>query len=175
MGTELASLDRVQAALEERPEDRGLDVRPVEARSPQSRLKLFLFKGQHVVVVKEAAVEPVDGVGPEEAALVHGLEEALGHGDEASWILGPDFQHFAEQALGQDLDVLGEHAEQELVGEVGHPLGLVPAIAQTLGKTSKLLGRLLGDMFTGNPGAQALRVRKDPLEDLPHLWLFKVV
>ena len=74
---ELRALAGVEAALEERAEDRRLDLRPVEPGDAVDERDLLVGQRQHRGAVEEAAVEPLDALRAEEAALLGHLREQL--------------------------------------------------------------------------------------------------
>ena len=74
MRAELRALGRVQAALEQRAQDRRVDLAPIEGGGLQRRLDLFPRQRQGVIAVEEAAVEPGDGFETDAAACGHGAK-----------------------------------------------------------------------------------------------------
>ena len=75
---ELRALARVEPALEQRPEDRRVDLRPVEVRRCQHRLDVRPLQRQRSVVVEQSAVEPGHRLEADPAARRHHLEELAG-------------------------------------------------------------------------------------------------
>ena len=107
------------------------------------------------------AVEPVDPVGPERAALArHHREQARQPRVEAGRV-GVEVLHQAlHEAARQQPRILGEQAEQHPVEEVRHGRPLDPAVGcpEALREGGELGGRLLGDERAHHVGTQAVRV-----------------
>ena len=80
VGAELGALVGVQAALEQGAEDRGLDERPVELADLEERGDLGADQRQDVAGLEQAAVEPVDLLGPEQPAVLAHLREQVRRG-----------------------------------------------------------------------------------------------
>ena len=57
---ELRAFARIEPALEQRAEDRRIDLRPVEVRSRQYRLDVSGLQWERRTVVEQSAVEPGD-------------------------------------------------------------------------------------------------------------------
>ena len=74
VGAELAAFCRVEAPLEEGAEDRRVDRAPIEAGGGEHAVDLGAGEGKRSVVLEKAAVEPVDGLVADAAALAHGAE-----------------------------------------------------------------------------------------------------
>ena len=66
--TELRALVRVEPALEQRPQDRGVDFRPVECRRLERRVDFVPVKRQGGIVVEKPSVEPRHRLKPDAAA-----------------------------------------------------------------------------------------------------------
>jgi hypothetical protein len=60
-------------------------------------------------------------------------EQHFGIGNEARRPDAAAFQHAGEEIVGEQPDILREHAEHEAVDEVRDALRLVPPLAQALG------------------------------------------
>ena len=128
MGAQLGALVGVEAALEQGAEDRRLDERPVELADLEERADLGAGQRQDVAGLEQAAVEPVDLLGAEEAAVLRHLREQLAEGgrEDARAAVG-GLRQPREDALRQEAGVLGEQAEQDPVQEVGDVLRVVAA------------------------------------------------
>lgn len=104
VGAELVALDGIEGALQQRAEDRGLDVAPVGARGFAEELELVFGERERVGFGEEAAVEfedvRVEGVG--KAAAVRARPELLDFRDERVEPTAPAFEELAE-ALGAAL------------------------------------------------------------------------
>ena len=122
---------------------------------------------QDVAGLEQAAVEPVDLLGAEEAAVPRHLREQLAEGgrEDARPAVG-GLRQPLEDALRQQAGVLGEQAEQDPVQEVGHPLRVVAARAEALGDLGEVARRLLGDLGRRDVRAEALGGREDVAEGL---------
>ena len=112
------------------PRIEGSIWRPVEAGGFEELVDVGAVEGQGGVVVEEAAVEPVDRREADAAAVLHRGEERGGVGGEVGRGGARGFQHLLEELVGQEADVLGEHAEDQAVDEVGDGLRRVAALAQ---------------------------------------------
>ena len=102
---ELRALAGVEAALEERPEDRRVDLRPVEVRRRQHRLDVGPLQRQRRAVVEQAAVEPGDRLEADPAARRHHLEELAGELGEPLRSRMRMPQHPREHVARQQADV----------------------------------------------------------------------
>ena len=147
VGAQLGALVRVQAALEEGAEDGRLDERPVEPAHLQERADLRAGERDDVGRVEQAAVEPVDLLGAEEAAVPAHLREQLAERlrEDGGAAVG-GFREAVEDALRQEAGVLGEQAEQDAVQEVGDLVRIVAPRPQALGDLGEVAGGLLGDL-----------------------------
>ena len=108
------------------------------------------------MVVEQPAVEPVDQVGPEIAAVLHGGEQLAGHRLETLRPGDAGFQHPLEQAGRQDAGIFREHAEKQLVHEVGDAVRFKAAYPELLGQRREILGGFAGDGLAGDAGAEQL-------------------
>ena len=172
---ELRTLGRVQAALEQGPQDRGVDLRPVEGRRLAGGLDLGPFQRQRGIVVEQPAVEPRHRLEPDPAPGGHRPEQVPREGGE---LFGPSvgvLQHPGEHPVRQQAHVLGEHAEHEPVDEVRHRLGAVAAFAQRPGEPGEGRRRALGQRLPALARAQPLGVRHRPLELVPPRRVGEVV
>ncbi len=79
MGAEPGALGRVQPALEQCAEDRGLDGRPVKPGQSSQGLDVVQFQGEYIQGVEEPTVEPLYRLETDQAALGHGAEQGLQH------------------------------------------------------------------------------------------------
>ena len=113
---------------------------------------------QDLAGVEQAAVEPVDLLGPEQAAVVGHLREQLAKGVAEHVASAPrGLAEAHEDALGQQPGILGEQAEQDPVQEVRDLVRVVAAIAEALGDLGEMAGGLLGDLGGPQPVAGAPR------------------
>src|SRR5690606_6264736 len=108
---------------------RGLDAAPVERRRLDEEGDVTRLQRQGVHGLEEVAVEAVDQVGAEAAALVHGLPEVAEHLGDAVGAAGGagGLQRLLEEAAGQELDVFGKEAEDAAHQEAGDLFGVVAA------------------------------------------------
>ena len=152
---QLPALVRVQPALEQRAENRRLHPRPVEQRRVVHRAQLLGGARDHLGVVEEPAVEPLDAHVAVEAvgvAVRHAQEQLAQAAVERPGVAPARLDHLGQHALRQQPGVLGEEAEDDAVEVVGDRLRLVPALVHRLrdlgearrGQLRDLVGRLLG-------------------------------
>ena len=128
MRAELTAPVGVEPALEERAQDGGLHLRPVERGGGADGAQLLAGEGQRRGVVEEPAVEPGDPLRAEIAAPVrHQPEQIREPVRERYGIVGARRDQVAHDPARQEAGVLGEEAEQHAVEEVRHDLGVVPA------------------------------------------------
>ena len=96
--------------------------------------------GSTSAAVEEAAVEPLDALGAEEAAAARTSWRRARRRPSVktagSSVAGR--RQAPQQSRRQQTRVLGEHAEEQLVEEVGDLVRLVPAVAQALGERGEL-------------------------------------
>ena len=103
---------RDETALEQRSEDRRVDLRPVQVRRRQYRLDVGLLQRQRHAVVEQTAVEPGHRLEADAAAGGHHLEQIAGQLGEPHRS-GPRMaQHPREHVVRKQADVVGEHAEE---------------------------------------------------------------
>ena len=120
----------VEDALEERAEDSGLDVGPVQC---VELLELEnLVRRQvlgHVVVSEEVAVDPGDGLGAVASTALHDAEE-VGEGfAELARVRRLGAEQVRERPPRKQPDVAREHAEDGARDEArdAHVVGVAPA------------------------------------------------
>ena len=161
---QLRALAGVQPALEQRAQDRRVDLRPVERSRVAHRLDLGPGQRQGGVVVEEPAVEPRHRLEADAAAHVHRAEQVAGQLGKVTGLAARLLQHAREQVVGQQAHVLGEHAEDQPVDEVRHGLRVVAAVPQRLRQRGEPLRRALGERLPRLAGPQPLGIRERPLE-----------
>ena len=161
---ELRPLVRVESALEQRAEDRGVDLRPVEVRRIEGRLNLGPRERQRRVVLEQSAVEPVDGLEPHPAAGRHRAEKVPCQRREFVGPLPRLLQHAGEHVIREKPNILGEHAEDQAVDEMRHVLRVVSPLAQGLRQRCERGGRALGQRLPALARTQPLGVGHRPLE-----------
>ena len=161
---ELRALARVEATLEQRPEDRRVDLRPVEVRHRQHRLDVGPLQRQRRAVVEQTAVEPRHRLEADPPARRHHLEELAGELREPPRSRTRMLQHPREHVPRQQADVVGEHAEDEPVDEMRHRLRVVAALSQRLRHRRERRRRALRERL---PRPQPLGVRERPLSAGP--------
>ncbi len=157
---------RVQAAHEQGAGDGGIDGRPVQGRQGQELLDIRQLHREGVIGREQAAVEPVHLLEPDKAPGGHGAEQGLELPLRQGGVALGRLQELREQLVGQQVDVLGEQAEQHLLAEVGHAEGVMPPPAPGLGQGAQLGRRLFGELGAGRGGSQPLRLEKGPLEEV---------
>ena len=80
-----------------------------------------------------------------------------------------------EHLVGQQIDVLGEHAEDKSIDEMRDRFSGMPTIAQALRQLRKFSGCFFGQRLSGLARLKALRIRKYPLELLPDIRIAQVI
>ena len=120
-------------ALEQRAEDRRIDLRPVEVRRRQYRLDVSGLQRERRTVVEQSAVEPGDRLEANPAAGGHHSEELGGQLGELLRGALRLSQHPGEHVIGQQAHVVGEHAEDEAVDEMRDHGRIVATRPQRLG------------------------------------------
>ena len=161
---ELRALVRIEPALEQRPQDRRIDFRPVERGRPERRLDPFPVERQRGVVVEQSTVEPRHRFEPDTPARGHRAEQVA---RQVGKFLRPSarmLQHPGEHAAGQQAHVLGEHAEHQTVDEVRHRLRIVAPVAEALRKLGEGRRRAFRHRLPRLARPQPLRLRNRPLE-----------
>ena len=146
---ELRAFTRVEPALEQRAEDRRIDLRPVEVRRRQYRLDVSGLQRERRTVVEQSTVEPVDRLEADPAAGGHHSEELGGQLGELLRGAPRLSQHPGEHVSGQQAHVVGEHAEDEPVDEVRDHGRIVATRPQRLGDCREGRRRPLGEAATG--------------------------
>ena len=73
-------------------------------------------------------------------------------------------QHPREHVVRQQADVVGEHAEDQAVDEVGDRLRVMPSVSQRLSDRGERRRHALGERLAGLPWPQTLRVGERPLQ-----------
>ncbi len=145
MGAELRALAGIEAALEQRAEDRRIDLRPVAVGGFERRANILARQGQRCIVLEQSTVEPGHRLEIDEAAAPgHGSEQRLGVANEIAGIGQARLQHALEHLLRQQIDVLREQAEHHAVDEVGDLVRVLAPVAQVLRDAHEALGHLLG-------------------------------
>ena len=107
--------------------------------------------------------------------ILNGRKEVFRHRDEYAGTLAAGFQQPGKQAGGKQTDILGEHAEQELVDEVRHAPPVMSLVPQPLCEFGECFCCLLGDRFTRNGGTELFRLRKQTLEHSSDFRFFNVI
>jgi hypothetical protein len=161
----LAALGRVQPALEQGAEDRGIDLRPVAPGGPQQLVDVVRAYGQDMVVFEQAPIEPVDRREADPSALArHRAEQRAGILGKTVRVPAADLEHLGEQVIGQQADVFGEHAEYQPVDEMRDLVRFVPAIPEPLCQPGELACRFLCQRLPGLGRAELLGIGKGELE-----------
>ena len=97
---ELRAFAWVEPALEQRAEDRRIDLRPVEVRSRQYRLEVSGLQRERRTIVEQSAVEPGDRLEADPAAGGHHSEELGGQLGELRRGAPRLSQHPGEHVIG---------------------------------------------------------------------------
>ena len=170
---ELAPLGRVEPALEQRAEDRRLDLAPVQGGCARRMSISVGCQRQDVGVREQAAVEMWIRSTPNRPPSRHRVEQILSIEARSSGSFAPASMSSWKSLAREQTDVFGEQAEQHPVQEVGDLAWLVAALAQPLGERSEFSGRLLGDLFDAGP-AEGLGSREEGLEKAARFFLLQV-
>ena len=135
----------------------------------ETRPIVSIFGGRqfdHLGVIEQAAVEPLDALDTEETATLGHLAEEIVQGDrEAGGVALGRARQAVDQVLGQDAGVLGEHGEEQAIEEVGDGVGMVAAGAQGRGQGGEVLGGPLGQLLAQAGWAEALGIGEDGAQD----------
>ena len=129
VGAELGPAAGIERALEEGAEDGRLDRGPIEPGGLGEGGELGRCELEGLDRAEEAAVDAGNLLVVDVAARFHGAQELGDGGQELLRVFGGEGEHVADQAAGQDGDVLGEETEEDLDQEVG---GLVRILAAGL-------------------------------------------
>ena len=166
MGAELGALGRVEAALEEGAEDGRLDRFPVELRRCRQGVNGFQRQVLNRNHIEERAIEVFDVFAEELAAAVHFVEEIMQMPLEDFRFAARLLDDIGEDAggriadSGQQADIFGEEAEDQLSQEEGDARGVGIPVAHIVGDDFKGCGRFFGDLLAVAAGVQALRIVK---------------
>ena len=171
MGTQLAALGRVEAALEQGSEDCRLDLAPVKSRDSTQHHELAAVKRNDTVVGEEPTVEPVDLFHAEPPALGHCLEQVPEHRRELFGIGRTGLEDLLEDAAREEPHVLGEQAEQDAIEVVGDAPRFLVASVQRLRERGELSRGVFRDLLDSSSGIESLRVREESTEQLPGVVL----
>ena len=172
---ELRAFARIEPALEQRAEDRRIDLRPVEVRRRQYRLDVNGLQRERRTIVEQSAVEPGDRLEANPAAGGHHSEEFGGQLGELLRGALRLSQHPGEHVIGQQAHVVGEHAEDEPVDEVRDHGRIVTTRPQRLGDGREGRRRPLGEGAPGLARPQPLGIRKGPLQSVTDRAVGEVV
>ena len=84
-------------------------------------------------------------------------------------------QHPREHVVREQADVVGEHAEDQAVDEVGDRLRGVPPLSQRLGDGRERRRHALGERLPGLPWPQTFRVGERPLQPVARRRIGQIV
>ena len=107
-------------------------------------------------------------------ASPHGREEAAGQGAEITAVVSR-FEHPGEHTIREELDVLGKHAEDQAIDEMGHPLWLVTTQPKVVGELREFPSGLCREGLSCRSRTEPLRVRHDPFEKVALAGVAKVL
>ena len=161
MGADLRAFGGIEDALEERAEDRRLDVRPIGIVDRDEDVDFLGRQREDFGVGEQSAVEPEDFVGAEIAAPCDmAWKRFSSRRGERGGIGLAVFEDFAEKFRRQQADVFAEHAEHELHEEVGDAVRRDARVhAEAVGQIAEAVGGLLGDRFAADARMQGVRDR----------------
>ena len=166
---ELRALGRIQAALEQGAQDRGIDLRPVRARRLSGSFRSRRVSAprrpslskrpplNHATVSKP--MRPPAAMAPKSSRAM--AAKSSGRRRACSNMR-------VNRSLGSRADVFGEHAEDEAVDEMGDLLRVVAAGPQGLRQRGEGGSGALGQGLAALTGTQPLRIRHGPLEFVTH-------
>ncbi len=173
VSAQLVPLVLVEGSLEERSEDRGLDLTPLFSPGVDQQADLLVGQGKRCGLIEQATVKAEHRLhenGRETARLHRGPERA-GHfgkrGDPA--FLSQPAEHCREAVLGQQSDILGKKSEQAAHQEMGDEVGGVAGMFERSGQLGKLGGDLARDLRRAAAGVEGERLSPylfQPLADL---------
>ena len=166
MRAQLAALVRVKTALEQRAEDGGVNLAPVQPGRLQHPLDGGLIERQCRLAIEQPAIEPRDRLETDAAPRLHRPEQIPRHVRELGGSARGVLQQAGEQLVRQQADVFCEQAEHQPVDEVSRRLGIVALGTQHLRQPGKLFSGFLGQGLAGLARLQTFRVGERPLEPL---------
>jgi hypothetical protein len=175
VGAELGALAGVERALEEGAEDRRLDTPPVERGRRGQPAQLFPLQRHDVDRSEKAAVESGDPLQVERAAVAHRFQEGLHLSRELVRVPGAEVKELGEDAFGQQADVFGKEAEEELDEEVRGTLRLDAAGVEGAGQRAEAGRGLFGHGLDGDIRFQAVGIAKDTAQDVEIFGLIELV
>jgi hypothetical protein len=171
---QLRPLGGVQAALEQRPEDRRLDLAPIQLCRLAQELQFVGVEWQDLLVVEQPPVELRHPLDPKVIAHPHRPKqrphpryELLGLEDRLSNAL-------RHQLAGQDVDVLGEQREQHFHEERRDLRGREAALLEELGDLREPPGRQFGDRRLALDRPQLFGVGEDQPQQLASVGVGQV-
>jgi len=109
------------------------------------------------------------------AAGIHLLEQAVDERDGGAGVGLHGVEEVLKPILGQEADILGEHAEEAAREEGGDELGWVFLLFEGFGEFGEVAGDLAGDGGGFFGRIERVRVEPDGAEALAHLGLAEVV
>ena len=175
MRAELRTLVRIEPPLEERAEDRRIDLRPIQRRRLERRIDLRPVHRQRVVVIEQPAVEPGHRLEPDPASGGHRCEEISRQSGELLRPLAGMLEHPGEHVVVEQAHVLGEHAEHESVHEMRHGLRVMAPLAERLRELRERRRGAPGERLATLARAQAPRIGHRPLELVPYGSISEIV
>ena len=155
MRADLRALGGVERALEQRAEDRRLDVGPVvgvdfDRASISSRRQLDRRRAS----ANRPPLNQGISSAPKSPPVGHGVEEHFKLLGQPAGFASAPLQQLAEQLVRAAADILAEHAEHQLHEEMGRRVRLDAALTRIPSASiAESFGRLLGDALGGEAGA----------------------
>src|SRR5262249_11692193 len=141
---DLAALFGIEKALEQRPENRRIDLAPIEARRGDEETDIARFEAKRAASIEQATVEVRNLRQVEFAGFLHRGEQAV----EIALGIFRIFQCAPKQpwkeAVGKQLDAVREKTEDQLIDEMRDFFRRAPPL-QPQRDRRKLVRRLLGN------------------------------
>ena len=175
VGAELGSAGRVEGALEERPEDRGVDRAPVEAGHQVDAVEILAGEGHDFRVGEEVAVEVAHRLDAELAPVSHRLEEARDEATEHRRVAVRLGDEPREQVIRQQPHVFGEEAEDHAIEKACHLLGVDPSLTKRRRDPRDAFRRVLGDPLRRLLRLQPIRIEEHRPEHRQVAFIDEVV
>ncbi|MEX2173053.1 MAG: hypothetical protein WD872_01740, partial [Pirellulaceae bacterium] len=166
MRPDLRALGGVQQPLEQRAKNVGLDAAPILVGSFGQMLDFFGPQVDHLGIGEQAAVEMQDFLQGKSAAVGHCRKQFL---EELAKLRGDVLrllERAAEDAVGEQLNVLGEHREHQLHQKMGDIVRRHAALAHGVGHQTELFAHQAGDAAAGDAGPQGVGLGEQPAKNL---------
>ena len=175
MRSKLGALAGIQSPLEQRAENRRVDLRPVEVRRRQHRLDVGLLQRQRRAVIEQPAVEPVDRLEADPPPGSHHPEQIAGKVRELRGVRLACSSIRVNMWPGSRPTSSANMQKTSRLTKCATKCGSCPRSPQGLRDGREGLRRLLGERLPGLARSQPLGVRKRPLESIARRGVRQVV